>query len=78
MIQKDRSFPKSYQSVGPPPLSRLAHTGDSNVLSGSLCGVSVLAQGSDLRGHGVLVMPPRPTVSVCPQCVQTNKAQGPF
>ena len=48
----------------------LAHTGDTvNVLSGFLCGVSVLAQGSDLRGHGVLVMPPRLTVPVCPQSV---------
>lgn len=57
----------------------LSHTGDTaNVLSGFLCGVSILAQGSDLKGHGVLVMPPRLTVPVCPQCVQTNKALGPF
>lgn len=48
----------------------LAHTGDTaNVLSRFLCGVSVLAQGSDLRGHGVLVMPPRLAVPVCPQSV---------
>lgn len=48
----------------------LAHTGDTaNVLLRFLCGVSILAQGSDLRGHGVLVMPPRLTVPVCPQSV---------
>lgn len=48
----------------------LAHIGDTaNVLSRFLCGVSVLAQGSDLRGHGVLVMPPRLAVPICPQSV---------
>lgn len=49
---------------------------------GSWCGVSILAQGSDLKEHGVHVMPPHPrlTVPVLPSvCVcKQIKHQGHF
>lgn len=73
IIKKDIIFVQSAYKSSPSRLCLspcLAHTGDTaNVLSRFLCGVNILAQGSDLRGHGVLVMPPRLTVPVCPQSV---------
>lgn len=48
-------------------------------LSGLLSGVSILAQGSDLRGHGVLVVSPTPDgSSLQSESMQTNKAWGLF
>lgn len=56
------------------------HQGHYECFCQDFCVVSAfLAQGSDLRGHGVLVMSPTPDCSSLPsQSMQTNKAPRPF